>query len=61
MPFTAKYTILSHAVANCLRCGICIKGYNLVCYELAMLKMFDDMSETLLNVLDKHCITFGAR
>ena len=38
-----------------------IKGQNLVCNELAMLKIFDDVSETLFNVLDKVYISFGAR
>ena len=44
-----------------LSSGICIKGQNLVCNELAMLKILDDISETVFNVLDKVCISFGAR
>ena len=32
----------------------------MVCNELAMLKILDDVSETLFNVLDKVCISFGA-
>ena len=37
------------------------KGNNLVCNELTMLQIPDDVSEALFNVLDKVCITFGTR
>ena len=37
------------------------KGAKFVCNKLAMLKILDNDSETLCNVLDKVCISFGAR
>ena len=46
---------------NCLLSSIYYKGQNLVCNKPAMLKILDDVSETLFNVLDKVCISFGAR
>ena len=58
--FTAKvHKIILRCSENCL--FICIKGQNLVYNELAMLKILDDVSGTLFNVLDKVCISFGAR
>ena len=39
----------------------CLKGQNLVCNELAMLKILDNVSETPFNVLDKVCFRFGVR
>ena len=51
---TQNYLMLSRKL---LTFRHCIKGQNLVCNELATLKILDDVSESLFNV----CITFGAR
>ena len=60
--FTAKvHNIILCCRENCLLSGIWIKEQNLVCNELAMLKILDDVSETLFNVLDKVCLSFGAK
>ena len=53
--------MISCCLENCLLSDICIKGHNLVCNELAMLKIPDNISGALFNVLDESCISFGAR
>ena len=44
--YCKMHKIISRCPENCLLSGICIKGHNLVCNELAMLKIPDDVSET---------------
>ena len=60
--FTAKCTKLSHAVVKIAYfAAFAQRGYNkLVCNKLAMLKIPDDVSEPLFNVLDKVYTSFGA-
>ena len=58
--FTAKYTKLSYTVVK-IAYFPAFASQNLVSNELAVLKILIDVSETLFNVLDKVCISFGAR
>ena len=56
--FTAKYTILSHAVAKIAYLAAFAQR-DITKFEKTA-KIPDDVSETLFKVPDKVCTTFGA-